>query len=63
MSDDERLKKFLEEKMPSEEKARQIVENYLKGEITLAEIQGFSPESLFKVAEDAYLQFQQVKLK
>lgn len=45
------------------EKAAKLVERFIEGEITWAELQRIPPQALFQMAEHGYLQFQRGKLK
>ncbi len=45
------------------EKVGKLVERFIEGEITWAELQGFPPQVLFQMAEFGYMQFQRGKLK
>jgi len=46
-----------------EEEVRKLVERFLNGEITWAELQAVPPQLLFQMAEFGYMQFQRGKLK
>lgn len=55
--------KALEAITPEEaDKAVKLVDRFLEGEITWAELQGVPPQILFQMAEYGYLQFQRGKL-
>lgn len=59
----DQFRKSLENIRPEEaEKATQLVERFIEGEITWAELQGVPPQLLFQMAEYGYLQFQRGKL-
>lgn len=45
------------------DKAVKLVERFIEGEITWAELQGLPPQILFQMAEYGYIQFQRGKLK
>lgn len=45
------------------EKALKLVERFVEGEITWAELQALPPQTLFQMAEFGYMQFQRGKLK
>ncbi len=58
-----KVNELLESISPKDaEKTRELTEQFLKGEITGAELQGISAELLFEITEQAYLLFQRAKL-